>query len=84
MNVVRRYKVLLDNILTRAQKRAGLAVSEDNNVRDIVCLEYKGRILATWFGPSIKPSDIQEKAQVYLSNIRRISQEITESHNITD
>lgn len=65
--------MLLDSILTREQKRAGLVLTKDKNVRDMVCLECKGHILATWFGPNIKPTDIQQRAELYLSEIRGMS-----------
>jgi hypothetical protein len=61
--------MLLDNILTREQQEAGLKVSDDENVQDIVCLEYKGYILATWFDLEVKPAEIQREAQIYLSQL---------------
>jgi hypothetical protein len=60
----------LKNILTRKQARAGLRLIEDEDVEDIVCLEYKGRILATWFALEVKPAQIQEKAQILLSKLQ--------------
>jgi hypothetical protein len=62
--------MLLVNILTREQEQAGLAVSEDEDVEDIVCLEYKGHILATWIALDVKPAEIRDEAQTYLSKLQ--------------
>jgi hypothetical protein len=65
--------VLLDNILTHEQEEAGFTVSEDEDVEDIVCLEYRGHILATWISLDVKPAAIRDEAKIYLSKFRGYS-----------